>query len=504
MGGSQKSKRVRWPSDDNLVQVKLFLSEETPAQVGFGSQDHLQAKTSWSSNSNSSVSDDNLPPGFEGTQPANPLWNKLPQIPLVKWKCPPRFVLDDSWRVVAGEESVEVERENKRENTVLEAIYPRPSAIPPDPSVEAGAEISSDEPIALIPITPIEDEDVPTPTNALFDSVTMNTLPLSSQPQTLTPGASSSQYNVTINPPRRVPATEVITGVDLDVVAAAHAALNAVMTNTNQGNMIDRDLLIKILSDPKMVEQLVKNHGSSTSTQTMPVTSMQNVPTSMQHMASISTRMPAASMQNVPAPAIPSIASTTTHSIPGPSMPNRPRPMTPGISLSDQSPISISRTDRTLAHISRPEVVAPPVASASGGVFYPPSRIAPISNLRPPVPDVVSAPSPSLGAPVTKDINYYKSLIQQHGGDRQEPMLHYSNRSSTHSLSAREPLNNPKSRDMKPKIMKPCMYFNSSRGCRNGANCAYQHDESSQQRVSGMPDSQSAKRVKMDREITGT
>ncbi|XP_027147919.1 zinc finger CCCH domain-containing protein 6 [Coffea eugenioides] len=503
MGGSQKSKRVRWPSDDNLCQVRLFLSEETPAQVGFGCQDHLQAKTSWSSNSNSLVSDDNLPPGFEGTQPANLLWNKLPQIPLIKWKCPPRFVLDDAWRVVAGEESVEVERENRRENTVLEAIYPRPSAIPPDPSTDAGAEISSDEPVTHIPITPIEDEDAPAPTNALFDSVTMNTLPLSLQSQPLTPGASSS--HVTINHPQRAPATEVITGVDLDVVAAAHAALSAVMTNTNQGNMIDRDLLIKILSDPKMVEQLVKNHGSSTSTQTMPATSMQNVPTNMQHMASISTRMPVASMQNVPATAIPNIASTTTQSIPGPSMPNRPRPMTPGISLSDQSQISISRTDRPLAHISRPEVVAPPVTAASGGVFYPPSRIASISNMRPPVPDVVSAPSPSVGAPVAKDINYYKSLIQQHGGDRQEPMLHYNNRSNTPLLSAREPLNNPKSRDMKPKIMKPCMYFNSSRGCRNGANCAYQHDESSpQQRVNGMPDSQSAKRMKMDREITGT
>ncbi|KAL3514743.1 hypothetical protein ACH5RR_027460 [Cinchona calisaya] len=498
MGGSEKSKRVRWPSDDNLCQVRLFLSEETPAQVGFGSQDHLQAKASWSSNSNSIGSDDNLPPGFEGTQPANLPWNKLAQIPLIKWRYPPIFVLDKSWSVVAGEESVEVQYETNRENRVLEAIYPRPSAIPPDPSTEVGAEISYDEPIALIPITPIEDEDAPASTNALFDTMAMNTLPISLQAQPVTPGASSlSLYNLTTNSPsQRVPVTEAITGVDPAVLAAAHTALSAVMTNNNQGHMVDQDLLIKILSDPKMVEQLVKNHGASTSTQTMPVASVQNVTTGMQHMASTSTLNPAASMQNMPATTFPNMASISTQSISGPSM--QARPMTAGISLSDPS--------RHLAHISRPELVAPPVTASASGVFYPQSRIAPISNLQPPVPDVVSAsaPSPSVGAPVAKDINYYKSLIQQHGEDRQEPMPHYGNRGNPNLLSVREPLTNPKSRDMKPRIMKPCMYFNSSRGCRNGANCAYQHDEPSQQRVSGIPDSQSAKRMKMDREITGT
>ncbi|KAL3505375.1 hypothetical protein ACH5RR_035216 [Cinchona calisaya] len=496
MRGSQKSKRVRWPSDDNLCQVRLFLSEESPVQVGFGSQDDLQAKTSWSSHANSMVSDDNLPPGFEGTQPANLLWNKLPQIPLIKWRCPPQFVLDDTWRVVAGEESKEVEVENTRTERVLEAIYPRPSAIPPNPSIERGAEFSSPcDPPTLIPITPIEDEDAPT--NALFDSGTMNTVPISLHTQPVAPGTSLSQHNLTTNPPALgVPATEVITGVDADVLAAARAVLSILLPNNNQGNMIDRDLLIKILSDPKMVEQLVKNHGASIGTQTMPVSSMLNMQTaSMQPMASANSRQPAASMQNMPASKIPNIALTTPQSTPGSSMQNMPRPMTPGINLSDPSTLSISRTDRYLAHISRPELVAaPPVTTTSTGVFYPP--------MRPPVPD---APAPSVGPSVTKDIDYYKRLIQQHGGERQEPLPQYGNRSGPHFPSVREPSNNSKSTDLRPKIMKPCMFYNSSRGCRNGANCAYQHDESSQQRVSSsIPDSQNAKRMKMDREITGT
>lgn len=41
-----------------------------------------------------------------------------------------QFVLDVNWQVVAGEESKEVEIQNQREVIVLEAVYPRPSAIP--------------------------------------------------------------------------------------------------------------------------------------------------------------------------------------------------------------------------------------------------------------------------------------------------------------------------------------------------------------------------------------
>ena len=71
--------------------MRLFLSEESPSQVGLGVQDHLQAKTTLSGvHLNGLVSDDNLPPGFEAFNPANQLKNKLAQIPLVKWRHPPR------------------------------------------------------------------------------------------------------------------------------------------------------------------------------------------------------------------------------------------------------------------------------------------------------------------------------------------------------------------------------------------------------------------------------
>ena len=40
-------------------------------------------------------------------------------------------MLNLTWQVVVGEESQEVVVENQREMRVLEAVYPRPSAIPP-------------------------------------------------------------------------------------------------------------------------------------------------------------------------------------------------------------------------------------------------------------------------------------------------------------------------------------------------------------------------------------
>jgi len=42
-----------------------------------------------------------------------------------------QLVLNLTWQVVSGEESKDMEFQNQREIRVLEAVYPRPSAIPP-------------------------------------------------------------------------------------------------------------------------------------------------------------------------------------------------------------------------------------------------------------------------------------------------------------------------------------------------------------------------------------
>ena len=71
-----------------IKQVRLFLSEECPSQVGSDAQDHLQAKTSLLVHPGGAGSDDILPPGFEGTQSLNQTQIKPSQIPVIKWTNP--------------------------------------------------------------------------------------------------------------------------------------------------------------------------------------------------------------------------------------------------------------------------------------------------------------------------------------------------------------------------------------------------------------------------------
>ncbi|XP_043714997.1 zinc finger CCCH domain-containing protein 6-like [Telopea speciosissima] len=452
MRGLQKSKRVSWAPDVNLCQVKLFLSEDSPSQVGLGAQDHLQAKKSWLLHSTGMGSDDHLPPGFEGAQPANQLKKELAQIPLIKWKCPPRFVPSPSWQVVAGEESKEAEVQNQREMRVLEAVYPRPSAIPPSPSVSHEVEDyhHDDSHALIIPVTPIEDDDATGPScNSVAASNPMDLPPLV-VPQGLLASGTTPQSQYGLHSALKAPNSEKIAFgavpcAQPDIGAAASAAFTAIMRSSEQGSLIDRDLLIKILNNPKLIEKLVADHGKPTNSQTTP-------------------------------------------------KPKSP-PMTSLVPQSVLPPI----------HINRTEPDAPFSAAPATGSFFPATNaVVPTLNPRLPLPEIV----PTVKVPPVKDINYYKSLIQQHGGERQETQdrifTQFSNHHNQLMLeTSSEPVQSSKPRDSKPKIMKPCIYFNSSRGCRNGANCAYQHDGSYQRRAGSMQEAQSAKRMRLDREITG-
>ncbi|XP_009611980.1 zinc finger CCCH domain-containing protein 45 [Nicotiana tomentosiformis] len=141
----KKSNRVSWATGPNLCQVKHFLQEDCPSKVGRGSQHHLQLKPS-------------LRPSFEGRHCLKQSKERLPYIPLAKWKCPPKFTLNESWCVVAGEESKEAEAQKHREKRVLEAVYPSRSAIPPNPSTSSDLDqFYDDNQTQVIPIIPIEE-----------------------------------------------------------------------------------------------------------------------------------------------------------------------------------------------------------------------------------------------------------------------------------------------------------------------------------------------------------
>lgn len=257
--------------------------------------------------------------------------------------------------------------------------------------------LCNDDHTALVPITPIEDED------STVDAT--SGLPPSSQP----------------------PITQLPQVVESEA-AEASVALNHFMKNNENGILIDHDLLNKILSNPEVIEKLVRDQKYTNNSQ---------------------------------------------HTFNG------------------SSPLVTSRPPISL---NQAETNAPSFGAFSASPSYPAQMgigVGPVPSQRVPLP------VDSVGAPPAKDVNYYKSLIQQHGGE-QETYLNnirppVGNQETTHNSRLREP---------KHKIMKPCIYFNSPKGCRNGANCAFQHDVAFQPRGSAGPGVQSSKRPKMDSEIT--
>lgn len=392
--------------------------------------------------------------------------------------------MDITWQVVAGEESQEVEIENQRERRVLEAVYPRPSAIPPkfdswlvfpiflllactfltylfpvySPSVSMDIEQSqySDQQTPLIPITPIEDEE--TALDAPSGLIAPFSISVSSQPPVLAHGVPlPSQVSIPTTANSLVSekrASGMALGVDPDVVAAASAALTQISKSNQHGNLIDHDLLIKLLSNPKSIEKLVTDYGGASNAQNIPKATLPSVPVSDHH--------------------------------------------PPPVAVSDPSSVRFN-----MMETSSPSLVA---TTSNGGFYAQANGVGvghhPNSWIKPPGVVPASA-SPSFVPSQPRDLNYYKNLIQQHGGDRQETLQQFGNRLSHQQPgTSQEFANNPKSRDSKPKIMKPCIYFNSSRGCRHGSKCAYQHDTSSQQRSNNMPEGQNAKRMKLDRQIS--
>ncbi|KAI8537031.1 hypothetical protein RHMOL_Rhmol10G0303400 [Rhododendron molle] len=272
----KNSKRVSWASGAKLCQVKFFLSKDCPSKVSLQAQDCQRAKT-WASclKNDHSV---NHHSRFEGGCSTDPLQEKPSDIAQIKWKCPPKLGLSYNWHVVAGEESEEAETQKHREMRVLEAVYPRMSDIPHSPSLPMDSQEYQldDSRIPIIPITPIEEEeavdllsDMAPPQNSSFEAqspalpqslLSMNPNAPQSDPQPCVKSSANEKL---------VP--EVLPGFQADVGVAVVAAITAILKGKEQGSLIDTDLLIKVLSDPKMIEILVSEQPAPDNAKTEPV-----------------------------------------------------------------------------------------------------------------------------------------------------------------------------------------------------------------------------------------
>ncbi|GAU37684.1 hypothetical protein TSUD_209730 [Trifolium subterraneum] len=530
--------------------VKLFLSDDYPSKVGLKSQDNLEGKapSMLCSSTNEYV---DLPPGFESSHFPNQSKVEFSHIPKITWECPLPFVFSSTWLVAAGEESREKEFQTLREIRVLEAVYPRQSAIPPSPSISLDVEEEDydDNLTPLVPLIPIEEEE------SMATAVSPQP---NGQSQNLHKYMSAPTSSRTISSDACVmPLAGVSSGSVADI-AAASDVVAAILKSKEQGGLIDMDLLVKIFNDPKMIENLISEHGSKTATSNSVVTATsalkaaipsvpmftstpdaaasRNTHTSSVGFSGLRPSTPSVSSLNhtsgkpetLFAPAIPSYSIVTsaydkpaTASVPlsrpvsgkpvSPSafMPtptpasHMPRPVNNDFHMSNGMPTALNLQPRpdsflasaanrsasfTFASISSSEQSTVPLPPSIGNLHTVLNHTQTTASTKPYQTSTGSASS-------VKDANYYKNLIRQHGADGHD-MQDSQIGTRRSNFQDKISVNNNNQGEVKFKSKKQCIYFNSSKGCRNGSDCPFQHDVSAQSEADNFLGGRSAKRFK--------
>ncbi|XP_023517410.1 zinc finger CCCH domain-containing protein 6-like [Cucurbita pepo subsp. pepo] len=483
MKRTRKSKGVSWANGVNLCQVKLFSSEDCPSKVG-QSSNHLQAKTSrrlppYTYESNG------CPPGFNVTCLKNQLAD-VSSIPLIKWNCPPKFAMSCHWCVAAGEESKELESQSFREMRLLEAVYPRVSDIPPGATVstEIKNERYNDSVTPLVPIIPIEEEEceVMEADSAAVGNSAMKSFRMMSSNIQLEPAISKSSIETSAAAAAASGEmhTEKLPDVGVDVAAAASAALAVLMKSMEQGSMIDTNLLIKIFNDTTMIQNL---------TTILPLyEAAYGSPPSAAIAAPISLSKPVTASNSLPVP-----KSDTIQKLPNRSLPH--------------GSVGVPSSVTTLPQVSN--IVASgvkPAAVPVRGQTEPQTVKTTIPNARN-YSNTGAAPGQVNMGPVSlvrtegqqlKDLNYYKNLVRQHGEQKKDGKEQkFELNGNNHNQQYPNMVHEMKAGNLKGKIKKNCIYFNTPKGCRNGNDCQFNHDMSNPWRINSVLETQNSKRMKL-------
>ncbi|EPS62902.1 hypothetical protein M569_11888, partial [Genlisea aurea] len=88
---------------------------------------------------------------------------KKSQIPIIQWRCPPKFEVPDEWRVASGQGSEEIGVQNLRIRQEAEAFYHHLLFIPPNPLFPIETDlrsISGEGETPVISLIPIEERDL--------------------------------------------------------------------------------------------------------------------------------------------------------------------------------------------------------------------------------------------------------------------------------------------------------------------------------------------------------
>ncbi|CAF1986458.1 unnamed protein product [Brassica oleracea var. botrytis] len=373
MGSNVKKARVSWPSDSMLFQVKMFKTEDYPAKAG--------AQTC----SKSKASKDLHRGTVYSTRP--------PNVPLIKWKLPPKFILNDHMLVASGEESTETGSENLRIAKVLEAFYPHRSLIPSRPFISPSVQVD-DSNTPIIRVTPIEDDD--------------------DQPALRSSIAPPSVFGL---------------GPDL-----SQTALSTLLNTKEEGSMVDAGLLVKFLTDPTIINNLLNAAAKPLETgnnnnNTKPLPRLVNSPPG-----------------NGVTPVLAAAQSIVSH-----------------VPTQTMAPLVLNTYPSSCAVVNPLPRVEKSLETSSVVVSEPQCQYR----------NGTDAPS-AYPMNITRD-DYFKNLIREHGGVVAPATNNYKRRVDNNNNN-----NNDKTKALviKVKSQKACMFFGRGRGCKLGESCLYLHDPS--------------------------
>lgn len=359
--------------------------------------------------------------------------------------------------------------------------------------------------IPIIPITPIEDDEADSsnevePLSSTKENVNLDVL--------MQPASQLDTSVATLKP------SDKKMGLEADVGAAASAAFTALIKSNEQGSLIDTDLLIKILNNPKMIE-LLKDEEKTAIPKKENSYMMQP---SLDRQLSFASGLPVKEdIINLTSGILTMLASNTEIS-------SAQSPCLPDMMLLLKQ--VCENQDKLLKQAHTPSDFMK--FSSSAELAVPKSIFEAVPKSEQPLPQKLEndfrshfttlrpPPQPSFLSGKTKqpirDDYYYKSLIRQHGVERQEveeqkrnPTQFESRLNVGDSWNLSTHLQRQEHR--KPKASstsssKPCIYFNSPKGCRLGLSCPYKHDFSStHMRARRFSEAPTAKRVKFTGEI---
>lgn len=307
-----------------------------------------------------------------------------------------------------------------------------------------------------------------------------------------------------------------------DVVAAAAAAY-AALAQSNDATMIDPDLLIQFLTNPSILQTLSDKLAANPPANHVGVESRSNE--NVEQQGGIGARANGRSWNPSDIDQIRgevSVRCADSHSgalaLPADGTVavghDRPPGFGPSASLGSLSGTSDSRLPTGPGQAAQQRSQGGPRSQAGQG-FSMPSRPVNGQSMTPAsIPSPLSAgqlPALGSGRPLSqRDEQYYKDLISQHGRkdddeywagttamDTGRPRTMSSDidrRSERSEGSGREDMEfaglslwqgdtDSRSGQSRGKSRKACIYFSTSRGCRNGPSCAFVHESTNAERA---------------------